>query len=96
MHPFTAIILNKTDPNNTLRSVLSLEPQQILIGTQSPIKIDSKIAGVIELNTDKYNEGLNKLQEIAQTDWILYLKDNETIIQCDEYIPNLLINNEIY
>lgn len=97
MHPFTVIILNKTDPNNVLRSALSLEPQQILLGTFSSIKIDSKIAAVIELNTDNYNEGLNQLQEIAQTDWILYLKDNETIVQCDEYMPNLFINNkEVY
>jgi tetratricopeptide (TPR) repeat protein len=80
-----------------LKSILPLEPQQILLGTYSPIKIDSKIAAVIELNKDNYNEGLNQLQEIAQTDWILYLKDNEAIIQFNEYIPNLFVSDkEVY
>jgi tetratricopeptide (TPR) repeat protein len=98
MHPFTVIILNKIDPNNVLRSALYLEPQQILVGTLSPLKLDSKIAAIIELkNTNNYSEALNELQEIAQTDWILYLKDNETIIQFDEYMPNLFVNTkEIY
>jgi len=98
MYPFTVIILNKTDPNNTLRSVLSLDPQQILLGSFTPIKVDSKAAAVIELkNNDNYSESLNQLQEIAQTDWILYLKDNETVVQFDEFMPNLFVNNkEIY
>lgn len=78
--------------------MLSLQPQQILLGVFSPTKIDSKIAAIIEFkNNTNYSEALNQLQDIAQTDWILYLKDNEAILQFDEHMPNLFMNaKEIY
>ena len=96
MQPITVILLNKSDPNNTLRSILNLQPQKILVGTFSPIKVDHKDIEVIELKGN-YNEALNQLQDLAKTDWILYIKDNETMLQFSEYFNNLLLRpEEIY
>lgn len=97
MHPITVIILNKTG-NPNLQSIIDLDPQQILLGTFSPIKVEYKQVAVINLkNNNNYGEALNELQGIVQTDWILYLKDNETILQFNEYIPNLFLTpKEVY
>lgn len=98
MHPLTVILLNKTNPNNTLKSVLELQPQQILLGTFLPINIHHKSIAVIKLeDKNNYSHALLELQDLAQTDWILYLKDNETILQFNEDLHNLFVNpKEIY
>ncbi len=84
--------------NPNLQSIIDLDPQQILLGTFSPIKVEYKQVAVINLkNNINYGEALNELQGMVQTDWILYLKDNETILQFNEYIPNLFLTpKEVY
>jgi hypothetical protein len=100
MEPITVILLKKgnNDFNETLESINSINPKQILIGSFEPLKLKFKNALVVELkNNYNYSEALNELQSIAQTDWILYIKENETILQFNEHIPNLLIKSkEIY
>lgn len=98
MHPTTVILLNKSNPHNTLKSILDLQPQQVLLGTFSPIRIDHKAVTVIELkNNNNYSECLNELQDLAQTDWILYLKDTETVLQFNEVLTNLFVaSKEVY
>lgn len=97
MQPITVILINKNNNiDNLLKSIVNLQPEQILLGSFSKVKHEG--TKVIELEkTINYNEALNKLQKLAQTDWILYLKDNEILLQSKEYIPNLLNNpKEIY
>jgi len=61
------------------------------------LQTDSKITSVIELKSNNYSDALNQLQDIAQTDWILYLKDNETMLSFNENLTNLFITDkEIY
>jgi tetratricopeptide (TPR) repeat protein len=60
--------------------VLNLKPKQILIGTYTHIK--SKYE-VIEFQEGNYGADLNKLIDHAKSDWIFYIKDNETIVQMD-------------
>ncbi|NIQ12874.1 MAG: hypothetical protein GTO02_00215, partial [Candidatus Dadabacteria bacterium] len=99
MHPITVILLNKTNNlDNALASIIDVNPQQIILGTFSPININYKQVAVINLKTNtNYSEALNKLESMAQTDWILYLKDTESILQFNEHLPNLLLKpEEIY
>ena len=92
MHPITTILLNKeNDPDKAIESIMTLRPHQVLLGTFSPIKSKFKEVGVIELKKDlPYNKALNELVNLAKTDWILYIKDNESLVQFDEYVPTLL------
>lgn len=98
MHPITVILLNKSNPHNTLKSILDLQPQQVLLGTFSPIRVDHKTVTVIDLkHSNNYSECLNELQDLAQTDWILYLKETETILNFNEIMTNLFVSNkEVY
>lgn len=98
MQPVTVILLNKgNNLDNTLESIVSLQPQQILLGTFIPINIKFKEITIIDFKNINYNESLNELQILAQTDWIFYLKDNENLLQFNEYMPNLLTKTkEIY
>ena len=98
MQSFTIILLNKPSQNNTLESILELQSEQILLGTTSPIKSPHKKVAIIELKDNiNYSQALNELQDLAQTEWIMYLKSSETILQFNEYVNTLLVNpKEIY
>jgi tetratricopeptide (TPR) repeat protein len=100
MEPITVILLNKGSGNLSvsLDSANELHPQQIILGTFSAIKPHLKEVLVIDSkNSANYSSVLNELQEMAKTDWILYLKDNERILQFNEHMPNLVMKpQEIY
>lgn len=99
MEPITVILLKKENNlDEALQSALSIQPKQILIGSFKPFQSKIKEAVTIELKSNlNYSEALNELQNMAQTDWIFYMKDNETILQFNEHIPSLLIKpKEIY
>lgn len=95
MQPITVILLNKTSPHNTINSIIDL-PHNIIVGTSAPLDINHKKVTVVDLKQSNYNEALNYLQDLAQTDWILYLKDNETMLQSDYLYSLLLRPDEIY
>lgn len=99
MEPITVILLKKGENlDEVLQSIVSLQPKQILIGSFEPFQTRVKEAVVIELKNNLNNsQALNELQSMAQTDWILYIKENETVLQFNEHVPSLLIKpKEIY
>jgi tetratricopeptide (TPR) repeat protein len=93
MEAITVIALNKSNKiESTIQSVLNLNPKQILIGTYTPIKLKWE---VVEFqNNNNYSADLNKLVELAKSDWIFYIKDNEVILQADDL--SCLDTNAIY
>lgn len=89
----TILILNKTNKiEGALQSALNLNPKQILIGTYVPIK--SKWEVVNLSNSGNYSADLNKLIEMAKSDWIFYIKENEIILQVEEL--SCLDTNAVY
>lgn len=96
MEPITVIMLLKTKNEiyDKLNSIVkNINPRQILVGVFDAIHIDFINTMTIELKKDlKFNEALNNLQSLSTTDWIIYLKENENILEFDEYVPNLLSN----
>ncbi len=100
MEPITVILLSKgnSNLNNALESLNEIDPQQIILGTFSEIKPQFKKVILVDLkNATNYSGSLNELQEMAKTEWILYMKDNERLMQFNEYIPNLILKpKEIY
>ena len=95
MVPITLIVLNKgNNIDDALNSVSNLGLENIIVGTFSKIKLQKAIT--IDLDSTDYSQCLNKLQSLAQTEWIMYMKDTERLVHFNEHIPNLLIKDEIY
>lgn len=95
MVPITVIILLKNNINKeNIQSIFALNPKQILLGAYTPINI--KGVKTIEIKETNYSKALNQLQELAETDWILFLKENETILQVNEDVESLIQKDEIY
>lgn len=96
MLPLTILILNKNDPRAAIDSIGSLNPQEIIVGTYLPIKDIPGIKKVELKASTNYSKDLNELIKLAKTPWILYLKDNEMLLQSEEDLANLFETETVY
>ena len=93
----TTIILNKNNnPNKTIESLDVIAPEQIILGTFSPIKTTKNITLVELQQGTPYNIVLNQLLDLVKTDWVFYIKDNEKIINCNENMDSILSRKDNY
>ncbi len=92
--PLTVILLSKQNEfNEALGSLSLLNPQNIIVGVYQPLRIPNVRTVVVQ---GSYAKSLDQLVDLAETDWIFYLKENERLLQINENLTDIWNEDNIY